>query len=198
LVSIDTKLLSDSLIVFAQLKEEKHVTAFFVYLSTLIARIHKIGDVVTRGYVSCGDHYSDNDYWISKAFVEAYTGESKFAIHPRVILGQSSIDNIKKVYPAFLKPGHLTRDLDGFWFINYLMCIDEVYTPNEINIVVNINGTNIESSLRVHRQTIIQGLKNHKRSINKYLWLANYHNRHVREKINLRNKNDLIIKIDEY
>lgn len=198
MVNIETKLLSDSLIVFAQLTEQKHVTAFFVYLSTIIARIHKLGDVVTRGYVSCGDHYSTEDFWISKAFVEAYICESKLAIHPRVILGQSSIDNIKKIYPEFLKPGHLKRDFDGFWFINYLMCIDEAYTPNDTNLIANFGGNNVEFSLKEHKKTILQGIKNQKNNINKYLWLANYHNDHIACNISLPNKNNLLINIDEY
>ena len=198
MVGVETKLFSDSLIVFAQLTEQRHVTAFYVYLSIVIARVHKLGDVVTRGYVSCGDHYSDNDFWISKAFVEAHTCEAKYSVHPRVIIGQSAINNVSKIYPEFLKPGHLKRDSDGYWFINYLMCIDEAYTPNEHNIIANLGGNNITLSLKEHKATILEGLKNQKAVISKYLWLANYHNSHVIDHINIPNKEELLIDIDEY
>lgn len=65
MLKIKTNLISDSFVVYAQLTEPKHLTAFFVYLGTIIGKIHRIGNIITRGFVSSGDHYSKDNLWIS-------------------------------------------------------------------------------------------------------------------------------------
>lgn len=198
LPSLKTKLISDSFIVYAQLKEGKHVTAFFVYLSTIIANIHRLGRVVTRGYISKGNHYYNDDIWISPVFVEAYLGESKKSIHPRVIIDASAKEQINKISPDFINSNFFKRDSDGYWFINYMQCISNAYKPNGNKIVAEMNGFGLESALQSHKETILNGLNNEKEHSNKYIWLANYHNSYINESVKLKNNLDFIIDIRNY
>lgn len=198
LPTIKTKLISDSFVVYAQLKEPIHVTAFYVYLSTIIANIHRLGRVITRGYISNGNHYYNDDIWISPAFVDAYLGESKKAIHPRVIMGDSAITRLNKIYPNFIKSGFFKRDTDGYWFVNYLQCISNAYKPNGNNIIVDLGSQNLESSLRSHKESIENGLNNELDHTSKYIWLANYHNSYVTDNIKLESKKKFLIKIEKY
>lgn len=199
MLTINTKLISDSFVVYAQLTEPKHITAFYVYVSTIIARVHRLGSVVTRGYISTGNHYNKDEIWISPAFVEAYIGETKKSIHPRVILGKSTLDYINKIYPRFLDSNFLKRDSDGYWFINYMTCISGAYTPKGETIIASMSTRKSENSpLKEHKKAIIFGLQNKKKYINKYFWLASYHNAYVNKKNNLDNKQDFLIDTKNY
>jgi hypothetical protein len=198
LPTLKTKLISDSFVVYAQLKEPRHATAFYVYLSTIIANIHRLGRVVTRGYISNGNHYNNNEIWISPAFVEAYLGESNKSIHPRVIIGETAKKQIDKIYPEFINSGFFKRDSDGYWFINYMTCISKAYSPNGNSIIAEMNSKGLEESLRAHKETILNGLNNEKDHLNKYLWIANYHNSFINENIRLKNNADFLIEIKNY
>lgn len=198
LPTLKTKLISDSFVVYAQLKEPKHATAYFVYLSTIIANIHRVGRVVTRGYVSNGDHYYNDEIWISPAFVEAYWGESNKSIHPRVIIGDSAIKQINYIYQDFISSGFFKRDSDGYWFVNYMQCISTAYKPNDNNIIADLGSQNLEISLRSHKETIVNGLDNERGHVSKYIWLANYHNSYINENIKLENNGELLIDVRKY
>jgi hypothetical protein len=153
---------------------------------------------VTRGYVSNGDHYYAKEIWISPAFVEAYLGEAKKSVHPRVILGDSAKNRIDKIYPKFIDSGFFKRDSDGFWFINYMNCISNAYKPNGTRIIGDLSSNNLEASLQSHKGTILKGLENEKEHSNKYMWLANYHNVYIIENINLKNNADFLIDITKF
>lgn len=198
LPSLKTKLISDSFIVSAQLHESKHATAFFVYLSTIIANIHRLGRVVTRGYISNGEHYYKNDIWISPVFVEAYLGESKKSIHPRVIIDSLASDQINKISPDFLNSLFFKRDSDGFWFVNYMICIANNYKPNDDHIIAYLNSSGLQKALEEHKETILNGLNNEKLHLSKYIWLANYHNNYITENIKLKNTYDYLIDVSSY
>jgi hypothetical protein len=198
LPTLQTKLISDSFVVYAQLNEPGHATAFYVYLSTIIANIHRLGRVVTRGYVSNGDHYYTDEIWISPTFVEAYLGEAKKSIHPRVIIGDSAKKQIDKIYPKFIDSGFFKRDTDGYYFINYLQCISNAYRPNGIGIIADMGSKNLEASLQSHKDTVLNGLNNEKEHSNKYIWLANYHNSYINEYIKLENNADFLIDTTKY
>ncbi len=198
LPTLKTKLISDSFVVYAQILEPNHIVAFNVYLSTIIAGIHRLGRVVTRGFISAGDHYSDDTVWISPTFVEAYTGEENFSIHPRVILGDSAIQLINNIHPEFIMSGFLKRDLDGYYFVNYLNCIANNYKPSGGTINAYMNPGDLEISLQDHVETILNGILNEKQNINKYIWLANYHNNYLIENIKIKNIEQYLIEVAKY
>ncbi|MDQ7815873.1 MAG: hypothetical protein RDU14_02525 [Melioribacteraceae bacterium] len=195
IVKINTRLISDSFIIWAQLSDPKHVSAYFAYLGTIIARIHKIRNIITRGYISNGNHFNSEKFWISQVFVEAFNGESKYSIHPRVILGPSAVDRINIISPDFIDSGLLKRDDDGFRFVNYMMCIDDAYQPKGNAIMVNLGGMGLEGSLLAHKENIEHGLSHYKSYVHKYYWLATYHNNFIKDFVNLSNKNDFLINL---
>lgn len=198
MLKIKTELISDSFVIFAQLTDSAHLTAFFVYLGTVIGRIHRIGNIITRGFVSNGNHYSTDKLWISPVFVAAYNGEQKKAVHPRVIIGDSAIRQINRLESSFINLKYFNQDTDGFRYVNYLAFISEAYQPNGTNITANLATPNLRESLNSHKQTIINGLDNHKPHINKYYWLANYHNNYINDNIKLENKQELLINLTKY
>lgn len=198
MLSIETKLISDSFVIYARITEAKQLSVFFTYLGTIIGRIHRIGDIVTRGYVAYGKHYSSEKLWISPVFVEAYSGEQKKAIHPRVILGESAENLIKNMDFNFIDSGWFMRDDDGFRYINYLMCIAEAYQPMIDHINVTLNSPNLRENLSQHKRTIINGLEHYGDHLSKYFWLASYHNTYIMDNVVLDNKEDLLIDLKGY
>ena len=198
MLEIKTNLISDTFVVYAQLTEPKHITAFLTYLGTIIGRIHRIGNIITRGYVSSGLHYSKNNLWISPVFVEAYEGEQKYSIHPRVIMSESAIELIRRIEASFIDSGWLVRDDDGFRFVNYMMCISDAYRPTGDHIVVSLGSPGLEEALIAHKRTVEYGLVNFKSYLSKYYWLANYHNSYITKNVKLAAKDELLIDLSQY
>lgn len=198
LPTLKTKLISDSFVVYAQLTEPKHVTAYYVYLLTVVANIHKLGKVVTRGYVSNGNHYFNDEVWISPVFVDAYLGEENIAIYPRVIIGESAILHTNKISEGFIAPGFFTKDPDSYWFMNYMQCIGNNYKPNGTNIIAEMNSAGLEPGLSSHKNAILNGLNNEKKHFKKYNWLANYHNEYINQNVKTKDNSSFLIDIEEH
>jgi hypothetical protein len=199
MLKINTKLISDTFVVFAKVTEPKHLTAYFVYLGTIISRIHTLGKVITRGCVANGDHYSTDTIWISPVYVTAYIGEHMKSIHPRVILDDSAINVINRINSGFLETtGLLLRDDDGYRYINYLMCLSDTYQANGDHVFGYLNNPTLRDGLIKHRKSLIYGLDNYKKHLSKYYWLSNYHNTHIMKNIHLANKEDLLIDLTLY
>ncbi|MEI2675485.1 MAG: hypothetical protein V9F05_15720 [Chitinophagaceae bacterium] len=198
LPTLNTKLISDSFIVYAQLRDANHVTAFYVYLLSVIANVHKLGKVMTRGYVSNGEHYFNDEMWISPVFLEAYLGEQYTAIYPRVVIGELAIVHANNLSNNFISPGFFSKDTDGQWFMNYMQCIGNNYKPNVTNIIADINSKGLEPGLFSHKDAILFGFTYEKKHFKKYNWLANYHNDYINKCVNTVDNSRFLIDIDQY
>lgn len=190
MLDIKTTLISDAFVIWAQPERPEHVTAFFTYLNTVAGQVHKMGGVITRGCVACGDHYCNENLWISPVFVAAYVGEQKNAIHPRIILDETAIARITKVYASYLD--NMEIDSDGYRYINYLMYASEAYKPSGDMITVDLGNSGLRQSLEAHMNMILAGLNGDSAHRSKYIWLANYHNSYVRKGV--RDKEGLLIE----
>jgi hypothetical protein len=111
-------------------------------------------------------------------------------------LGPSAVDRVNNLYPKFLNSGFVKRDDDGFRFINYMMCISDVYQPSGDTIIANMGGTGLEAALEAHKRNIEYGLSNYKLYVNKYYWLATYHNNYIKDHIRLKNKESYLINLE--
>ena len=79
-----------------------------------------------RGAISIGSAYVDDIAVFGDALTEAYSGESKLARDPRIILTARSVAATKQHLGYYSNKRHapqskdLLRDSDGQWFVNYL------------------------------------------------------------------------------
>src|SRR6266566_3595479 len=79
-----------------------------------------------RGAISVAPAYIDEIAVFGDALTEAYTGESKLARDPRIILTNSAVRAAKQHLTYYHPPAHaphvreILKDSDGQWFLNYL------------------------------------------------------------------------------
>ncbi len=91
-------------------------------------------EILIRGGVTYGDIYDDGKVVFGPAFNRVYELESKYAINPRLIIDPKLIEEVKmneklisdvnglKDELRFIK-NVVTKDKDGFYFVDYLRAI---------------------------------------------------------------------------
>ncbi len=145
-----------------------------------------------RGGITIGEYYADDKMAFGLPIIEAHTLESEVANTPRIILGNIAVEYVKKHINYYSMPEdspqskHLLRDVDGNWFINYLEAVfEDTYEDVE----------RAKKFLRQHRDIVsmkIIEFQNDTRVLNKYLWVANYHNYFC--SLNFKNDSELLVK----
>jgi hypothetical protein len=142
-------------------------------------------EVFLRGGIAFGDISMLGKRVFGPALVSTYELESKYAQYPRIIVSPSLFHELK-VNPLLVAAHHdsdteisFIRDMlrqgdDGMWFIDYGRAIERELDEPEM----------YPFFLKKHRALIVRRARQFKSSggvLAKYLWLANYHNRLVRE-----------------
>ena len=120
-----------------------------------------------RGAVSVGDAYIDDIAVVGSAVTEAYKGESKLALDPRIVLTGSAILAVGHHRPP--PTCYLKRDPDGQSFLNYL---------ETILLAEEEQGPDYEQLLQ-HKAAVELNLNRFRHSPKiwkKYAWVAAYHN----------------------
>lgn len=129
-------------------------------------------NIIFRGAITVGNHYSSENVMFSNALVKAYTAESKYAIYPRIILDNTHDNdflNLYQVINAMVHNGLTVRDKD-IVFIDYV---------GRINNMRMIGPGFTERHLSYHKKFIEDNLtiyRDDKKVLKKYIWLAKYHN----------------------
>jgi hypothetical protein len=84
--------------------------------------------ILSRGGLSYGKHYSDEEFIFSDALIRAYKIERDRAIFPRVVVDEDLLDLLSPL-PSNRQPA-LIREADGACFVDYLgmMCPNEART----------------------------------------------------------------------
>jgi len=118
-----------------------------------------------RGAITIGDVYMDELTVFGEGLIDAYDGETKNAVNPRIILTQSAQDKVIKNVEKHVRD--LYRDADGRFFLNYLSSITIGDYNDQFIELLEMHKTKVEKKLRKHR--------NHP-WFTKYIWSANYHN----------------------
>ena len=137
--------------------------------------------IFIRGGMTVGDVYFENQSVYGPAFVRAYDLESQYANVPRIVIGPEVFREFRK-NPKLRKEGHdladevhylrklLRRGEDGFWFVDYLTAIaGEMDNPD----------VDYPKFLERCRKFIIDAANatpTESKALQKYLWLAEYHN----------------------
>lgn len=74
--------------------------------------------ILSRGGLSYGKHFSDEEFIFSDALIRAYKIEQDRAIFPRVVIDDDLLDLIKPLDPEQMPA--LVREADGACFIDYM------------------------------------------------------------------------------
>lgn len=151
----------------------------------VLSLIHAQGELVNngvlvRGGITTGQVFCDGAMIFGPGFNRAYGLESEFAIYPRIVVGPEAFHDLRSdarlraehhdtVDEIHYLRGFLKRGDDGLWFVDYLAAMryeldDPDFYPALISrhrsLVID-NAARAGASLRV---------------LQKYLWLARYHN----------------------
>ena len=174
--------------------------------SEVISLVHMQADladvgVFVRGGLTTGNVFFEDNAIFGPAFVRAYDLESQFANVPRVVVDPLVFEELRS-NPELRAEHHdledeihylrhlLSRSDDGIWFVDYLRAIQrELDEPDYY-----------PTFLEHHRDFIIRNsaaVSGHSRALQKYLWLANYHNDVVVGVIDEVNQPNLIITRNE-
>ena len=123
-----------------------------------------------RGAITEGPLFIDSNMIFGEPLIEAYTLESSIAITPRIILStkiMTRLNRYNKYYNENSMKSSLQKfilkDNDGQFFINYLLGITSLPILKKYNKIIKQN---------------INKNKNNAHILEKYLWLARYHNNH--------------------
>lgn len=151
----------------------------------VLSLIHAQGElinngVLVRGGVTTGEVFCDSTNVFGPGFNRAYGLESEFANYPRIVVGPEAFHDLRSdvrlcadhhdtVDEIHYLRGFLKQGDDGLWFVDYLAAIrreldEPEFYPDFLlrhrNLVID-NAAKAGSSLRI---------------LQKYLWLARYHN----------------------
>lgn len=134
-----------------------------------------------------------------EALLDAYETESSLAVYPRIILNHKAklfVGEIIERYPLGKKSkigDFLMRDKDDNLFINYLAILKEEYIAGDKSYrtrQLNDHKTSIQNNLEKYI--------NSKKILEKYIWVAKYHNKFCLDNCDKDEIKDLIIEIDKY
>jgi len=128
-----------------------------------------------RGGLSFGNHYMDDTVVFGPALLEAHDLEDQ-AVYPCVVLGDSILNLVKRHLLWYSSVDvaphnrHIAVSGDQRFFVNYLHMLDDGFGPDP-------------SGLAAHREIIttqLSALSGDRHVLEKYIWLANYHNWYCR------------------
>lgn len=157
----DVKMFSDSIIIAAPFDPENVVGVLKV--AAAMQRLFVRRNVLIRGGVAFGKHFSNANVTFSQALVNAYLIESKVARFPRIVVDEGVLNfawhhsETSDLIREEIRKA-VIMDRDGAMFINYL---DE---ENLADLTPDIRAY-IEENLS-RRETILEKMR----------WLLDYHN----------------------
>lgn len=137
-----------------------------------------------RGGISIGPHYMDEYLVYGPALIEAHAIEEKLACVPRIVLSDEAVKLVNKHIGYYANPLHapqsrdLLKDIDGQWFVNYLEASiigRDSYGFQMATQVLKQHKVVVEDKLKVY--------SNNQKVLDKYIWVANYHNWFVDENL---------------
>jgi hypothetical protein len=176
---------SDSIIRIRPFDSDYRDGSLFHEIIALVHAQAELADlgVFVRGGMSAGDVYFEKNAIFGPAFVRAYELESQFANVPRIVIDPFVFEELR-TSPRLRADHHdladeihylkklLAPSDDGLWFVDYLVAIQTELDEPEYYF----------DFLTHHRDFIISnadGLSQQSRAVQKYLWLATYHNNAV-------------------
>lgn len=166
------KFFSDNLVLGYAVEEESSLSiasaAQFVILSTQRYQLNMaLKGLFLRGGLCYGPVCITDEIIFGRALIECYQLESKVSIVPRVIVTPKLQEALAASHTGLRGDVAtlLCRDVDGWWFVNYLQAA--------------VSGHRVDWSLiDLHRKSILESLRTTTRHdvLPKFGWACRYHN----------------------
>jgi len=143
---VEMKQFSDSIIVSIPLKpsrQEEFIKIIDIARNIQIEMFKK--EILSRGGMSFGKHFSENDFIFSDALINAYNLEKDHAKNPRIIISQDLL-SLFEIENLLVSERKIIKEDDGRYFVNYINLIN----IDECNKVLNSifpNGSEYDYSI---------------------------------------------------
>jgi len=167
------KFFSDNLVLgYAYEEPDEAAAAWFVIRCAQQYQLRMaLNGMFLRGGLTCGPVCMTDEIIFGSSLIECYELESKASIVPRVLLSESLARVIQESYQqpgiqaAFDASDSVARDVDGWWFINYLHAAVHNHA---------VDWAVIER----HKQSVMESLASTTRHdvLPKFGWPCRYHN----------------------
>ena len=129
--------------------------------------------LLTRGCLTVGDIYHNQNTWFGPGIIDAYEHESKIAIYPRVILSKSAFEYFENEIITD-KNSSFIRDSDGFFYVNYIAWVHKEFNSDFCDAHCTLREIIVKNLESLRSQ------KMHK-ELQKWEWLAFYFNKYTDE-----------------
>lgn len=141
--------------------------------------------ILIRGGIAFGDIYMKENRIFGPALVRAYDLESNYAKYPRLVLDPALLKEyktnklLKKLGHSYEMDSEYVKNLirrgdDGLFYVDYARAVEGELDELEM----------YQTFLKRHREVIIQAASKYEdisKDLEKYLWLATYHNSVINE-----------------
>lgn len=154
-----------------------NLVLFSIFISRFQWKLAQLG-LFVRGGISIGPVHISQDMVFGPALTDAYDTESKKAVHPRVVISDSTRRNLPRLPPN--SRNLLWTGIDGRPFVNYLAGNEG--DPPQLDS---------PEFLRKHRQMIDQKLKEVAQRVevyDKFLWVDRFHEAYCADRAKRMNK----------
>ncbi len=133
----DIKVFSDNVVIAQRIKKEK-LSDQIISVINLVSLIQFEAffqfDYPLRGGITIGDLFIDGSIVWGTGLVEAYHIENNIANYPRVIVSPKIIKDYEKCEEKSINLFALIKeDIDGLWFVDYLMAAPNITLIPEIS-----------------------------------------------------------------
>lgn len=209
----ETIVFSDSIVRVRKIHSEENLQyPIGLVFNELLDFVHAQSELIRhgiliRGGITFGNIHIDKNQIFGPALIRAYDLENKFAKYPRLIVDPVLIKEFKK-NKLLRRDGHsikqekeyvkklVRQSDDGLWFVDYARAVSSELDEPEMYPVF----------LEIHRKMIIENcskFNEYNKNLEKYVWLASYHNALIREidqswfKHYKIKKKDMMIKTNE-
>ena len=123
---IKTKIFSDNILIAIPVEKQEEKFEIFAAMIKIVAIVQTFllleCDWLSRGAITSGDLFIDENFVWGKALVNSYGFESKMAIYPRVIVDPAIMNYYhmpgQESALSFLKNWRLIEDQDGLYFVS--------------------------------------------------------------------------------
>lgn len=172
-------LFSDNILFFAPYEDETDMINLYMNLlyglSAFLVQYPK-GDIFFRGGIAKGNLFYDEKlhFVFGSGLVKAYSLESGVAVYPRIVIDQ-------ELKPSGILTG-IVKDENGIWYLDYLSLGHSLICSQDQSKQYD---EHFLSCLNEERQSIVAALQKHNGNahiLEKYQWLAEYHNHYCRSK----------------
>lgn len=155
--------------------------------------------IALRGAVAFGKHFENENMIFSKALVLAHLLEKKFAVYPRVLIHSRIFDLLSNEQLTEHREKYgttfISSDFDNYFYVDYLDNIRYMLETSADRSIYTL----CVIVFQLHQKCILSYMEDIKAKTEigqKYLWMANYHNRKVSEcPIDESRKQELLITI---